>query len=415
MATTGRQRLDSTFNSYAIGKKIGEGGSGIVNEVTDQDGNRLAVKRLKRSCLNSERLRRFRNEIGFCHENKHSNILTVLDDGFSDDSDVKCPFYVMRHYEETVRSLLKRGISPNTVLPLFSQMIDGVEAAHLRGVWHRDLKPENLLHDPAEDRLVVADFGIAHFNEEVLLTAVETKASERLANFQYSAPEQRVRGAVVDARADIYALGIILNEMFTGEILQGAGYTTIESLQPEYAYLDELVDRMVQQDPTKRLQSVREIKQLLRSRHNEFIGQQRLSELDATVVPIHSIEDKAAQSIISVESVDYRGGRLVFNLNQVPLEDWIQSFGGIHYRQSLLGKDPKRFEFSGLESTIPADENEVERISSDFKGWIEMGNDNYRLALKKAARDAERREQERLKTEKLEEEKRQRILRMVNP
>ena len=61
--------------------------------------------------------------------------------------------------------------------------------------------------------LVVADFGIADFTAEELLTIVVTQPTERLANFLYSAPEQRVRGAPVDHRADIYSIGLILNEM----------------------------------------------------------------------------------------------------------------------------------------------------------------------------------------------------------
>ncbi len=65
-----------------------------------------------------------------------------------------------------------------------------LEFAHNKKVWHRDIKPENILVDE-NDNVVLADFGIAHFCDELLITAVETKAAERLANFQYSAPEQR--------------------------------------------------------------------------------------------------------------------------------------------------------------------------------------------------------------------------------
>jgi serine/threonine-protein kinase len=84
------------------------------------------------------------------------------------------------------------------------------------------LKPENLLVS-AQNRIVVADFGIAHFREEHMLTAIETRATERLANYRYSAPKQRTPGATVDERADIFALGYILNEMFTTDVPHGAG------------------------------------------------------------------------------------------------------------------------------------------------------------------------------------------------
>ena len=69
----------------------------------------------------------------------------------------------------------------------------------------------------------------------------------------YAAPEQRIAGKAVDQPADIYALGLILNEMFTGEIPQGAGFRKIKDAAPDFAYLDELVDLMMQQQPEQRI------------------------------------------------------------------------------------------------------------------------------------------------------------------
>jgi serine/threonine protein kinase len=149
----------------------------------------------------------------------------------------------------TLRKYMQAGISQDQVLRVFSDILDGVEAAHLQGVIHRDLKPENLL--VSEDkRIVVADFGIAHFREEELFTAVETRATDKLANYRYSAPEQRMPGGVVNRRADVFAMGYILNEMFTGDVPHGAGYQRIAEVAPDYAYLDPLVDAMIQQSPT---------------------------------------------------------------------------------------------------------------------------------------------------------------------
>ena len=91
---------------------------------------------------------------------------------------------------------------------MFSKILDGVEAAHLRQIFHRDLKPENIPINPASGELVVADFGVAHFEEDDLIDSVQTKVGERLGNFEYAAPEQRRPGQVVDHRADIYSLGL---------------------------------------------------------------------------------------------------------------------------------------------------------------------------------------------------------------
>jgi serine/threonine protein kinase len=86
------------------------------------------------------------------------------------------------------------------------------------GVNHRDLKPENILYHMESNTLGVADFGIARFRQEDLITAVKTGPQEKLANFVYAAPEQRFAGRPVDLRADIYALRLIMNEMYTGEV-----------------------------------------------------------------------------------------------------------------------------------------------------------------------------------------------------
>jgi serine/threonine protein kinase len=112
-------------------------------------------------------------------------------------------------------------------------------------------------------RLAIADFGVARFAEEELYTLVETGKNTRLANFLYAAPEQRNREADVDQRADIYALGLILNEMFTREIPHGTGYKVIGSVAPQYAYLDDLVTQMLRQSPDDRPASIEVVKREL--------------------------------------------------------------------------------------------------------------------------------------------------------
>src|SRR5262249_51522400 len=140
--------------------------------------------------------KRFANEIQFCLRTKHQHVLPVIDHGLyiQDGEKATSPFYVMPTYQGSLRNLMERGLSPDRILRYFDHLLDGVEAAHLKGVIHRDLKPENVLYDPAHDALVVADFGIAHFAEDELYTLVETRPNDRLANFQYAAPEQKQRG-----------------------------------------------------------------------------------------------------------------------------------------------------------------------------------------------------------------------------
>lgn len=120
---------------------IGEGGSGRVYKVKDKNGVFHAVKCLKTSSV--EKRKRFQNELSFCLRNVHKNIITIEDYGVTQINGEDCPFYVMPYYLSTLRNLLmERRIPNDKVISYFSQILDGVEAAHLMSIWHRDLKPE---------------------------------------------------------------------------------------------------------------------------------------------------------------------------------------------------------------------------------------------------------------------------------
>ena len=270
MPRTKQLVFETAFASYRGVSQVGSGGAGTVVKVEDDGGKTFAIKYLSPANLSTERVKRFKNELTFCAENDHPNTIKVLDWGHIILDGKKCPFYVMPYYDGNLRGLLKARIAATNVLPLFNQILNGIEAAHLQDVWHRDLKPENVLFDPEKNILVVADFGIARFAEPLLQTLIETKPHSRLANFQYAAPEQREKGSTVDSRADIYALGLILNEMYTGRLAHGVGFTRIGDVDNQYAYLDELVDLMLSQSPNLRPRSIGEIKLVINKRPSPF-------------------------------------------------------------------------------------------------------------------------------------------------
>ncbi len=248
-----------TFSASDIPR---HGGSGTVLLVHDENRNEYALKTLSPENITTKKIKRFKNELLFCFKNDHSNIIKVLDWGYLiTENNKKCPFYVMPFYKKTLRDLIKAGISNEKALRYFSQILNGVEAAHIKGHWHRDLKPENILYDEPKDTLIVADWGIAHFKEDELHTTVATKPQERLANFMYAAPEQRIKGVTVDHRADIFALGMLLNEIFTNVVPIGSGYKTIKSVNDAYAYLDDLVELMIKNSVDDRPQSIDVVRQ----------------------------------------------------------------------------------------------------------------------------------------------------------
>ena len=103
--------------------------------------------------------------------------------------------------------------------------------------------------------------------ESVLHTLIQTNRHDRQGNFQYAAPEQRSNGDVSHL-ADIYSLGLILNEMITGQLLIGIGHTPIAAIRHGYSYLDPIVNRMSQQLPENRPQTVAEIRAMLSEPRN---------------------------------------------------------------------------------------------------------------------------------------------------
>ena len=405
--------FETTFTRYTGTDIIGEGGAGRVYRATDDDENVYAIKLLDSAKANREKMKRFKNEVEFSRRNQHQNIITVIADGIVIDGKKRSPFYVMPLYKGSLRTLLATGIPTDKILFYFAQLLDGVEAAHLQRVIHRDLKPENVLFDETQERLVIADFGIARFEEEALYTDVETSPNTRLANFQYAAPEQRSRGADVDLRADIYALGLILNEMFTGKVPHGTGYKTIGSVAPDYGYLDEIITMMLHQAAGERPASIEMVKQQLIGRKQEFITRQRISQLKQTVVPVTDLDDPLITDPPRLVNFDYQQGTLILYLQQPVNAKWINSLHNMGTYTSLMYAGPERFSFAGYIARISARESDVQQIINYFKAWLPNANRVYEETVRREKQEAEEQQRKQLQKEIEEEERRQRILAKV--
>lgn len=403
---------ETPFESYSPTKVIGEGGAGRVFEATNSSGEVFALKCLSPERITSERLKRFKNEIEFCQRQNHANIVSVVDAGVANIKGIKCPFYVMRRYSGTLRSHIER-LKPEEVMPAFSQVLDGVEAAHLAGVWHRDLKPENVLWNNEDRILVVADFGIAHFEEDEIYTAVETKNAGRMANFQYSAPEQRARGSAVDRRADIFSLGLILNELFTGEIPQGAGYTRIRQANPVFGYLDDIVDSMIQQNPRNRPDSIEVIKKELIGRKISFVA---LQEYDKAKRQVVSASAPPEFEPLSFASLDYANGGLTLKLNRNVPAGWAQEFqnprGGHRF---IGGYGPESFQIHGDKVSINVrhDQALIQEIVDYAKQYLDAANRGYVEQIRQRAAQEERQKRAALEKAVAEAELRKNILSSV--
>jgi serine/threonine protein kinase len=399
--------LQTIYGEYTLREQIGEGGAGRVYGGVDDEGSLVAVKVLTH--VAADKRRRFKNETKFLTNNKHRNIVTVTDHGVADSENIKGPFYVMRRYDGSLRERMAKKLSPDHILSSFAQMLDGVEAAHLQGVTHRDLKPENFLFDEASDTLAVADFGVASFTQQQLLTLVETGPAQRLANFMYAAPEQRVAGRTVTTAADIYALGMILNELFTGNPPHGTDFQLIKTVSSEYGFLDQIVARMIKQNPTERLASILEVKQLIQAHHAEAVSLQRLSKINETVIPAGAVDEPLAHQSPTLIDAYWDSGTLRLTLDRPVNSDWVNALHNMGSYSSIMGAEPQRFSFNGANVTVPAQEHSAQMVIDHFKAWLPQATRVLRERLEGEVRRREAQSREQLKAQREAEERRLRV------
>ena len=404
-------RFDTASDTYIVIKKIGEGGSGIVFEVTTDDEKHYALKCLKPDSAKNSKRKRFRNELGFSKNHSHPNLIEVVDSGVVNWKGEIVPFYVMPFMPSNLRQLLlpSNVIAPENKLKLFGQILDGVEAAHLLGVVHRDLKPENILYDPKQDRITIADFGIAAFADELMITQHETKTGEMLCNRHYLAPEQHSPDSKADRRADIFALGLILNELFTASVPYGNAFKKIASVAPSFGYLDTLVDQMIQNDPNGRFSDISSIKRELIGRQNVFIQQQRLDHLKTQVVP-----RSTADNVLPVEIVglDAEGGTLILNLNRPPEDGWKHCFQNLTLSgMTVIGPcTPQHYLFAEQTVKIGVNHEIRQEAVNFFKKYSSQATEKYQARLNREAPQREEVSRAEMERQIQKEEQRQRLL-----
>jgi serine/threonine-protein kinase len=205
--------IGQVVGNYKIVEKIGEGGMGAVFKGIDMMLEREVAIKVLRPELGSQPqvVERFRAEAVTLAKLNHPNVATLY--SFFRQSNY---FFMVLEYVagQTLDKLIEAqgAMSCEQAVPLFCQMLEGIEHAHRFGVIHRDIKPANMMLTEG-GLLKVLDFGIAR----VLGSARLTRAGHLIGTIEYMSPEQ-VRGLEVDLRSDIYSLGMVLYEMLTGRV-----------------------------------------------------------------------------------------------------------------------------------------------------------------------------------------------------
>lgn len=255
---------------YRIENRIGIGGMGAVYKARDLELDRdVALKVIRPEFeADEEVLARFKQEIILAREITHRNVVRIYDLGLAEG----IKFISMEFIEGKDLTTIVRQSGPMSVEDaslVVEQICLALDAAHQEGVVHRDLKPQNVMI-ASDGRVVVMDFGIARSLQDSSMT----QTGALLGTPDYMSPEQ-VKGEQVDARTDIFALGIILFELLTGT-LPYTGDTPmatmfkrtqekampVRDLNPELPpYVGDIIRRCLEIQPHKRYQSAREILQ----------------------------------------------------------------------------------------------------------------------------------------------------------
>src|SRR5262247_4148740 len=215
--------IGARFNHYEIIAPLGAGGMGEVWRARDTRLNRdVAIKVLPASfAQDADRLLRFKQEALATTALNHPNILTVHDVGTHEGA----PFIVAELLEgEELREQLNEGALPaRTAIDYAQQIASGLAAAHNRGIVHRDLKPANLFVT-TDGRVKILDFGLAKLKPSQVGAADSQAPTQKkitnpgtvMGTVGYMSPEQ-VRGQEADHRSDIFAFGVVLYEMLSGQ------------------------------------------------------------------------------------------------------------------------------------------------------------------------------------------------------
>ena len=286
-------QINERLGKYEIIELIGQGGMADVFRAKDTAmGRDVALKVLPPELARDpERIARFDREVRTSAGLSHPNIVVIHDVGYEDGFH----YYSMELLTGgDLKQCIRTGVAPDQALTLLKEIAEALEYAHGKNIIHRDIKPENIMFDE-RGQSKLTDLGIAKaIGSGTRMTATGIS----IGTPHYMSPEQ-ARGRMIDARSDIYSLGVVFYEMLTGDVPYSAGdtfavaYSHINDPIPRLpSYLAEyqpLIDRMMAKHPKDRFQSA-------------SLLNQAIENLKSGQKPAHS----SVETHISSKSIQYK-------------------------------------------------------------------------------------------------------------
>jgi serine/threonine-protein kinase len=257
---------------YEIQQRVGEGGMGVVYKARQISIDRvIALKMLNQQMQGDQTwVQRFYNEAKACSRLQHPNTIRMFDFGQTQDGRL---FMTMEFLDGlSLRDALQRGpIAPQRVVKILIQCCASLAEAHSIGIIHRDIKPDNVFllnMAGSPDFVKLLDFSVAKLLEG---DRMKTQAGVVFGTPQYMSPEQG-RGLPLDARSDLYALGVLAFEMLTGNVpynddnpmtvIQMHLHGAVPPMPDSIPYsVQNIVRRAMEKDPARRYQSAGEMMQ----------------------------------------------------------------------------------------------------------------------------------------------------------
>ncbi len=257
---------------YRIIRRIAQGGMSTVYLAIQISVGRVVALKVMSPTLNGDPAfsERFQREANIVGQLSHPNIVSIYDIGRHNNLN-----YIAMDYLAggSVQDKMKEGLTPEDALRVTREIASALDHAHEKGYIHRDIKPENILFR-ADNSAVLSDFGVA----KTVSAAKVTNAGTVVGTPHYMSPEQ-TRGKVVDARSDIYSLGVVFYEMLTGAVpYQGDQAVAIAikhlaapipRLPEQFKAYQKLLDKLLSKEPDQRFQRGRDLVEAIEKLEND--------------------------------------------------------------------------------------------------------------------------------------------------